>query len=266
MLQSHLPEFRSSLPRRLAALSELALNLRWTWDRSARTLFRQIYPALWDQIVDNPWLVLQTTSTRRLEELAADPDFCARLDAEQADLDRYLAERAWFQETHPYEQDALVAYFTAECGLTEALPTYAGGLGILSGDHLKAASTLGIPLVGVSLLYQEGYSRQALDTSGWQMDRFPSNDFHSMPLQAERTADGAPLIVEVPLPGRALSLLVWRVRIGRVSLHLLDANIPINSPSDRGITNQLYGGDEEMRLLQEMALGIGGWRALTALV
>ena len=265
MLESHLFDSGVSLPERLAALTELALNLRWTWDRSARALFRQIYPALWDQIVDNPWLVLQATSMRRLEELAGNPEFCARLDVEQSDLQRYMADPAWFQQAHPDEKGALIAYFTAECGLTEALPIYAGGLGILSGDHLKAASALGIPLVGVSLLYQEGFSRQMLDTSGWQLDRFPSNDFRSMPLRTVRNTEGGPLIVEVPLPGRAVSLLVWRAQVGRVSLYLLDANIPINSPSDRGITNQLYGGDEEIRLLQEMVLGIGGWRALTAL-
>src|SRR5207245_2453400 len=174
-------------------------------------------------------------------------------------------ERAWFPQDHPEEGETVIAYFSAECGLTECLPIYAGGLGILSGDHLKAASALGVPLVGVTLLYQEGYGRQVLDASGWQLDRFPSNTFEMMPLRVQRNADGWPLIVEVPLPGRSLSLLVWGVQVGRVTLYLLDANIPINNPSDRGITGQLYGGDREMRLQQEMALGIGGWRALTAI-
>lgn len=253
------------LPERLARLRELALNLRWTWHRETRALFREIYPELWDQTVDNPWLVLRSASTSRLQELARDKDFCACLDQEHAALQRYMAERGWFHQAHPEESEALVAYFTAECGLTECLPIYAGGLGILSGDHLKAASALGVPLVGVSLLYQEGYSRQVLDPSGWQLDRYPSNSFESMPLQVERNAEGWPLVVEVPLPGRTLHLLVWRAQVGRVTLYLLDANSPTNSPSDRGITNQLYGGDREMRLQQEMALGIGGWRALTAL-
>src|SRR5438094_911075 len=190
-------------------LHELALNLRWTWDRETRALFRDIYPALWEQIEDNPWLVLRVTARNRLQALAWDPDFRARIEERHADLQRYMAERAWFHRAHPDEAETVVAYFTAECGLTECLPIYAGGLGILSGDHLKAASALGVPLVGVSMLYQEGYGRQVLDSSGWQLDRFPSNSFETMPLRVERTAEGRPLVVEVPLPGRSLSLLVW---------------------------------------------------------
>jgi starch phosphorylase len=245
-------------------LRELALNLRWTWDRETRHLFRDISPALWDQIEDNPWLVLRITPSGRLHALAENPDFCGRLDRIHDGLRRYMAGRGWFHEAYPEETESVVAYFTAECGLTECLPIYAGGLGILSGDHLKAASALGVPLVGVTLLYQEGYGRQVLDADGWQLDRFPNNDFSTMPLQVERNADGWPLMVRVPLPGRALALLVWRAQVGRTPLYLLDANIPINTPSDRGITAQLYGGDREMRLQQEMALGIGGWRALAA--
>lgn len=253
------------MPEWWTRLRELALNLRWTWDRETRALFRDIAPLLWEQIEDNPWLVLSVTAPARLEELAADAAFTARIERAHAGLQSYLAERSWFPRTHPDESEALTAYFTAECGLTECLPLYAGGLGILSGDHLKAASALGVPLAGVSLLYQQGYSRQALDASGWQLDRYPANDFHLMPLVLERNAQGWPLLVQVPLPGRSLSLAVWRAQVGRVPLYLLDANIPTNSPSDRGITAELYGGDREMRLQQEMALGIGGWKALTAL-
>jgi starch phosphorylase len=253
------------LPEWLARLRELALNLRWTWDRETRALFRKIFPSLWDQTEDNPWLMLRVASPSRLEALAQDNDFRARLEREYAELQSYMAERAWFHQAHPEESEALIAYFTAECGLTECLPIYAGGLGILSGDHLKAASALGVPLVGVSLFYQEGYGRQVLDASGWQLDRFPSNKFEAMPVRVERNADGWPLTVQVPLPGRPLSLLVWRVQVGRVILYLLDANIPTNNSTDRSITSQLYGGDREMRLQQEMALGIGGWRALTAI-
>lgn len=256
---------RVRLPASLAQLRELALNLRWTWERDTRALFRQIYPGLWDQIVDNPWLLLRATAMSRLEELAADDEFCERVVEAHAGLQRYMAARAWFHQAYPEEEESLVAYFTAECGLTECIPIYAGGLGILSGDHLKAASALGVPLVGVSLLYQLGYSRQMLDTSGWQVDSFPSNGFEIMPLRLERTVEGWPLTVQVPLPGRPLHLLVWRAQVGRVTLYLLDANIPINSPVDRGITGQLYGGDREMRIQQEMALGIGGWRALRAI-
>jgi starch phosphorylase len=256
---------RAPVPDWLIRARELALNLRWTWDRETRDLLRQIYPALWDRIVANPTLVLEAASRQRLEELAADGDFQARLGSEHAQLQRYMAERGWFQQAHPEAGGEVVAYLTAECGLAECLPIYAGGLGILSGDHLKAASALGVPLVGVSLLYQEGYSHQVLDASGWQLDRYPSNDFRSMPVQIERDADGRPLVVEVALPGRLLFLLVWKAQVGRVPLYLLDANVPVNGPSDRGITAQLYGGDLEMRLQQEMALGIGGWRALAAI-
>jgi glycogen phosphorylase len=264
-MEDHAFDAEGLLREWLPRLCELALNLRWTWDRETRALFRDIYPALWDQTEDNPWLVLRTASANRLRELARDPAFCARIDALRAGLHAYMAERAWFHQDHPEEVETVFAYFTAECGLTECLRIYAGGLGILSGDHLKAASALGVPLVGVSLLYQEGYGHQVLDASGWQLDRFPSNSFENMPLRVERNADGWPLMVDVPLPGRSLSLLVWRAQVGRVTLYLLDANIPINTPSDRGITGQLYGGDREMRLQQEMALGIGGWRALTAI-
>jgi starch phosphorylase len=175
-----------------------------------------------------------------------------------------MAERGWFHQAHPDEEESTIAYFTAECGLTECMPIYAGGLGVLSGDHLKAASALGVPLVAVSLLYGEGYSRQALDANGWQMDRYPANAIDQMPLRLERDADGWPLLVRVPLPGRSLILSVWRAQVGRVPLYLLDANLPTNSPADRGITAQLYGGDREMRLQQEMVLGIGGWRAIVA--
>jgi starch phosphorylase len=252
------------LPRALGHLRELALNLRWTWDRETRALFREIYPELWDRIIDNPWLVLRSASPARLQELAANSEFCARVEAAHSSLQAYMAERGWFHQAHADEEETTIAYFTAECGLTECLPVYAGGLGVLSGDHLKAASALGVPLVGVSLLYGEGYSRQVLDATGWQMDRYPSNAIYQMPLRLERDANGWPLLVRVPLPGRSLILAVWRVQVGRVSLYLLDANLPTNSPADRGITAQLYGGDREMRLQQEMVLGIGGWRALVA--
>lgn len=252
------------LPPALFHLRELALNLRWSWDRETRALFREISPELWTQIMDNPWLVLQVASPVRLQELAENPEYSGRVERAHEALRAYMAERGWFHQVYG-DEDLTVAYFSMEVGLTECLPIYAGGLGILAGDHLKTASTLGVPLVGVSLLYEEGYSRQILDASGWQMDRFPANDFHLMPLQIERDAEGWPLMVAVPLPGRVVSLLVWRAQVGRVPLYLLDANLPTNSPADRGITAQLYGGDQEMRLQQEIVLGIGGWRALAAL-
>lgn len=263
-METHPFETDVILPRQLAHLRELALNLRWTWDRETRALFREIYPELWDRILDNPWLVLRSVSPARLKQLVEDPEFCGRVEHCYNALQDYMAERGWFHRAHPDEEETTIAYFTAECGLTECMPIYAGGLGVLSGDHLKAASALGVPLVGVSLLYQEGYSRQVLDASGWQMDRYPANAFDQMPLRLERDADGWPLLVRVPLPGRLLYCAVWRAQVGRVPLYLLDANLPTNSPADRGITGQLYGGDREMRLQQEIVLGIGGWRALVA--
>jgi glycogen phosphorylase len=263
-MEAHPFETDVVLPLALSRLRELALNLRWTWDRETRVLFREIYPDLWDRIVDNPWLVLRAASPARLATLAADPEFCARVERAHAGLMAYMAERGWFHQAHADEEEASVAYFTAEVGLTECLPIYAGGLGVLSGDHVKAASALGVPLVGVSLLYHEGYNRQMLDANGWQMDRYPPNAVELMPLRLERDADGWPLLVRVALPGRNVILSVWRAQVGRVPIYLLDSNVPTNSPVDRGITAQLYGGDREMRLQQEMVLGIGGWRALTA--
>jgi starch phosphorylase len=263
-MEAHPFETDVVLPLALSRLRELALNLRWTWDRETRALFREIYPDLWDRIVDNPWLVLRAASPARLATLAADPEFCARVERAHAGLLAYMAERGWFHQAHADEEEASIAYFTAEVGLTECLPIYAGGLGVLSGDHVKAASALGVPLVGVSLLYHEGYNRQMLDANGWQMDRYPPNAVELMPLRLERDADGWPLLVRVALPGRNVILSVWRAQVGRIPIYLLDSNVPTNSPVDRGITAQLYGGDREMRLQQEMVLGIAGWRALTA--
>jgi starch phosphorylase len=263
-METHPFETDVVLPLTLSRLRELALNLRWTWDRETRALFREIYPELMDRIIYNPWLVLRTASPARLRELADDEAFCVQVEQCHQRLQAYMAERGWFHKTHADEEETTIAYLTMEVGLTECMPIYAGGLGVLSGDHLKSASALGLPLAAVSLLYQEGYSRQMLDADGWQMDRFPPNAIDQMPLRLERDANGWPILVRVSLPGRPVNLAVWRAQVGRVPLYLLDSNLPTNSPSDRGITAQLYGGDREMRLQQEIVLGIGGWRALQA--
>ena len=179
----------------------------------------------------------------------------------------YLShETCWCLRTHPEVGDCVVAYFSAEFGLTECLSIFAGGLGMLAGDHLKSASDLGVPLVGVGLLYQQGYFRQYLNEAGWQQESYEDNDFHNLPLAPVRQPDGAPLTISVEFPGRDVVARVWRVEVGRVPLYLLDTNIPENPrPEDRDITDQLYGGDLEMRLKQEILLGIGGYRALEAL-
>ena len=249
----------------LSQLNDLALDLRWSWRPEIRALFRSIDAERDLTGAGDPWSILTLAPVDRLEELAADPEFRAMVDRLAGERTAYLNDGGWYGRTHGSASQPLVAYFSAEVGLDEAVPLYSGGLGVLSGDHLKSASALGVPLVGVSLLYSEGYFRQQLDASGWQREYYPNNRLDLLPISRAQAADGRPLRVEVPLPGRALALAVWVAQIGRARLYLLDSNVPSNSPADRGITAQLYGGDRETRLQQELALGIGGWRALVAL-
>ena len=255
--------FLRQLPDELSALAELALNLHWTWNHATDRLWETLAPEIWRR-TGNPWLILQSMSQSRLEQLALDAGFRAELGRLMQVRRENLGGRSWFADAHD-GHDLQVAYFSMEYGLTEALPLYAGGLGILAGDHLKTASDLGVPLVAVGLLYQEGYFRQMLDDSGMQIELYPHNVPTSLPITPLRAADGAWLSVPLELPGRKLALRVWRAQVGRVPLYLLDSNDPMNSPADRGITGKLYGGDEETRLVQEMVLGIGGWRALELL-
>lgn len=257
------PSFLRPLPEGLEGLAELSLDLRWTWCHAADRLWQEIEPAVWAR-TGNPWLILQDVSQQRLEQLAQDRGFRAELERLLQARRDYLAGAAWFGSAHP-GNDALIAYFSMEYGLAEALPLYSGGLGVLAGDHLKTASDLGVPLVAVGLLYQEGYFRQMLDARGRQLEVYPYNVPTSMPITPVRDAKGAWLGVPLELPGRALVLRVWQAQVGRVNLFLLDSNDPMNSPADRGITGKLYGGGVEMRLVQEVALGVGGWRALEAL-
>jgi len=255
-----------SLPGPLEGLRRLAYNLRWSWNHDTIELFRRLDRELWEEVGHNPVLLLGRIDQARLEAAAADAGFLAHLERALADLERYLSgELTWFTRAGGRRQGTLVAYFSAEFGLTESISVFAGGLGILAGDHLKSASDLGVPLVGVGLLYQQGYFRQYLNEAGWQQERYEDNDFHTLPLTLERGPDGKPLAVEVAYPGRAVRAQVWRVQIGRVPLYLLDANLEVNRPEDRDLTDQLYGGDPEMRLKQEILLGVGGYRALEAL-
>ena len=255
--------FLRPLPEGIEGLVELSLDLRWSWSHAADHLWREIDPAVWAR-TGNPWLILQNVSQRRLEQLAQDQVFRVELERLLQARRDYLTGAEWFGETYP-DNDTLIAYFSMEYGVAEALPLYSGGLGVLAGDHLKTASDLGVPLVAVGLLYQEGYFRQMLDARGRQLEVYPYNTPTSMPITPVRDGNGGWLGVPIQLTGRVLMLRVWQVQVGRVALFLLDSNDPMNSPADRGITGKLYGGGMEMRLVQEIVLGIGGWRALEAL-
>ncbi|MGH7057876.1 MAG: alpha-glucan family phosphorylase, partial [Acetobacteraceae bacterium] len=251
------------LPAPLRGLAELALDLAWSWNHGANALWQEIDPALWERTA-NPWLILQAVSRRRLETLALDPEFVARLERLLAERRNKLAQRTWFED-QPASALSQAAYFSMEFGIGEALPIYSGGLGVLAGDMLKTASDLGVPMVGVGLLYQRGYFRQAISAVGDQLEYFPYNDPATLPIAPLRDANGEWVHLRLPLPGRMLALRAWQAWVGRVKLYLLDSNDPGNAPADRGITGELYGGDLENRLMQEIILGIGGWRLLEIL-
>ncbi len=253
-----------ALPGGLEGLNLLATDLRWTWSHAGDALWESVDRPVWDQI-RNPYVVLQNVTERRLAELARDPQFKARLNELTDAREAYLTRSCWCAERVPPGQLGGVAYFSLEFGLGEALPLYAGGLGILAGDHLKAASDLGVPLVGVGLLYHEGYFRQTLDAYGRQRETYPYNDPTSLPVTPVLAENGAWLNVPLEFPGRTLRFRVWQAAVGRTTLYLLDSNDPLNLPSDRGITGKLYPADPAMRLMQEIALGIGGWRLLRSL-
>ena len=256
-----------SLPARLERLRELAFNLWWTWNYEAIALFRRLDRDLWEASGHNVVLMLGTIRQERLEQVAEDDGFLAHLERVYRQYQRYMdSQTTWYHKTRAGADDGLrIAYFSLEFGITESLGIYAGGLGILAGDHLKSASDLGLPLVGVGLLYQQGYFRQYLNPDGWQQESYPDNDFYNMPLTLERQVGGAPLTVEVECPEGPVQAQVWRAQIGRVPLYLLDTNIESNTPKARDITDQLYGGDDDLRIRQEIMVGIGGIRALEAL-
>ncbi|MBZ5605247.1 MAG: alpha-glucan family phosphorylase, partial [Acidobacteriia bacterium] len=245
---------RPALPAALQRLSEIGINLLWSWDHNVRALFRRLDPVIWKESNHNPVVMLGRVPQQTLERAAADPRFLALYRRACETLDAYLAMRPKAQ--------MLVAYFSMEYGLLDCMPIYSGGLGVLSGDHLKASSDAMLPLIGIGLLYQKGYLRQSLGPDGWQQERTPVNDFYSLPVTPETRADGTELLVSVTLAGTEVFLKVWRIDVGRVKLFLLDTNIPQNAPEFREITNQLYGGDRHTRIRQEIVLGIGGLRAL----
>ena len=257
-----------ALPSAIEALRPIAYNLRWSWSHDSIELFRRLDGELWEATGHNPVLMLGTIEQERLESASRDDAFLAHLRRVWEKFESYLrGESSWFQRLyHGAGDKPLIAYFSAEFGLTECLSIFAGGLGILAGDHLKSASDLGIPLVGVGLLYQQGYFRQYLNQAGWQQEQYETNDFYNLPLSPVRRAGDEPLTIQVEFPGRSVFAQVWCAQAGLIPLYLLDANIAANQRSeDRDITDQLYGGDREMRIRQEMLLGIGGCRALEAI-
>ena len=259
-----MPVFQSRpLPKGLETLTELALDLRWTWSHGADALWAMLDEEGWER-TENPWTLLQNLPHERLQQLADDEQFCQELKRLSAERAAHQADPGWYGKVQARLDVGRVAYFSMEFGLGEALRIYAGGLGILAGDYLKTASDLGLPVIGVGLLYQEGYFRQMLDADGRQLAVYPYNEPSTLPIQPARTSTGEWLHVHLNLPGRRLMLRVWQANVGRVQLYLLDSNDPLNSPRDRGITNKLYDSSKELRFLQELILGIGGWRLLEA--
>jgi glycogen phosphorylase len=249
---------RARLPEALGPLQELAFNLRWSWDHRTRDLFRWVDPQTWELTFHDPVRLLSMVGRQRLEQLAADPAFMGFLSEMQDDLRRYLEAPRWFQNRGASQLRG-VAYFSPEFGIAEALPQYSGGLGVLAGDHLKAASSLGIPLTGVGLMYRMGYFRQHLDADGWQEERYPILDPHGMALELV-----GGVRVSVDIAGAPLEAQLWRARIGRAALYLLDADVDANDDDLRAVTDRLYGGGTEHRIRQEILLGVGGVRALEA--
>lgn len=253
------------LPERLQPLMKLANNMWWCWDPEAIGLFFRIDPDLWTATNQSPSLMLARVTQSRFEELAADDSFLAHMDHVAARLDDYMTSSQWRTKHPDASEDFLVTYFSAEFGVHESISIYSGGLGVLAGDHLKAASDLGLPLVGVGLLYREGYFQQYLNADGWQQETYPRNDFYNMPIELARDKDGKAIEIAVEYPGRMVKARIWRLQVGRVPLYLLDSDHDDNAPEDREITFRLYGGDRDTRIRQEIMLGMGGVLALDAL-
>ncbi len=254
------------IPPPLRPLETISRNIWWAWHHEAQRLFADLDPALWEQTHHNPVMFLASIDQDRIDAAAADRAYVQRLTSVSQSLDRYMKSGStWYSKSERGRDEPLVAYFSAEFGVTECLSIFAGGLGVLSGDHLKSASDLGLPLVGVGLLYQQGYFHQMLNEAGWQQELYLENDFQKLPLELVRDEDEQPICVQIDFPGRQVYACIWKAQVGRVPLFLLDTNVPLNEPNDRGITDKLYGGDIEARIQQEIVLGIGGYRALRAM-
>ncbi|MBN1845427.1 MAG: alpha-glucan family phosphorylase [Sedimentisphaerales bacterium] len=254
-----------SLPENLQPLKEIAHNLWWSWDHDAVDLFRRLDNSLWEKTGHNPVKMLGNLSQDRLEKVGQDDSFLAHLDRVVKKLDAYMRCPRWYDSIDHSQEPGTIAYFSAEFGLHESLPIYSGGLGILAGDHLKSASDLGLPLVGVGLLYRQGYFQQYLNADGWQQELYPDNDFYNLPVTLMMREDGRPIRFHIQISGRDVVVQIWKVQVGRVELYLLDTNLRCNRIEDRQITSLLYGGDNDMRIRQEILLGIGGLTALKTL-
>ena len=252
------------LPENIMRLRELAYNLCWCWDYEAVSLFRRMDYDLWEELDHNPVRMIGMINQERLEEISRDDGFLAHYHRVIEKFEQYMRDQTWYEKNFG-KKDACIAYFSAEFGITESLPIYSGGLGILAGDHLKSASDLGLPLVGVGLLYQNGYFRQHLNYDGWQAESYPVNDFYNMAVEEVRDSKGNPTIITIDFPQRKVHVKAWVVHVGRIRLYLLDTNIPLNTGPDHDITDELYGGDNEKRIQQEIVLGIGGIRVLKQL-
>ncbi|MCC9078885.1 alpha-glucan family phosphorylase [Litorilinea aerophila] len=255
------------LPPAIARLEELAYNLWWSWETSAQDLYARLDPALWEAVNHNPVKMLRSVRQDRLDAAAADPEYLQAYERVLSAFDAYMDPHAdtWFRREFPDRQDQVIAYFSAEFGLHEALPIYSGGLGILSGDHCKAASDLGLPFIGVGFLYPQGYFTQRIDAEGRQQAEYEKIDFAEVPAVPARDPQGNEVLVQVELPGRRVFAKVWRIQVGRIPIFLMDTDVENNAPQDRELSARLYGGDREMRISQEVVLGIGGVRAVRAL-
>lgn len=256
---------KAKLPERIEKIRELAYNYWWCWDSDAKELFQRMNRQIWKEVHHNPVALINQLSQQQLEELANQHDFTYFLDEVYEKFQKYMNAETWFSKQGILEKNC-IAYFSPEYGINESFPVYSGGLGILSGDHLKTASDIGLPLVGVGLLYQQGYFRQRLSPNGWQNEQYPVNDFYSMPMQLVQDKNGKPVLINVDLPLAKVFAQIWQINIGRNYLYLLDTNIEENEILEyKNITDQLYGGDRDTRIQQEILLGIGGMRALQAI-
>lgn len=254
-----------SLPPRLERLRDIAYNVYWSWDPSSRELFARLDRDQWTATAHNPIAVLSMVSQARLEEAAQDDSFLAHLDRVASKLDYYRRAGGWFVDAYQGLESGPIAYFSMEFGLHATVPLYSGGLGVLAGDHLKAASDLGVPLVGVGLFYRQGYFRQYLNKDGWQQEAYATVTPDELPVRIARTKNGDPVRVSIAMGARTIHCQVWQILVGRVPLFLLDTDVNDNAPEDRGLTARLYGGDDGVRVQQEKILGVGGQRALTAM-
>ena len=255
-----------ALPDRLERLPELVFNMWWSWSPEALNMFETIDPVFWDQTNHNPVKLLRLVSPDRLQELTEDAEFLVSYDAVMTAFDVYMNPKStWYSRTYPDRRNEVIAYFSAEFGLHESLPIYSGGLGVLAGDHCKSASDLGLPFIGVGFLYPQGYFTQQIDDEGMQEAIYVKLEFAEAPALPALDAHGNEIMISVQLPGRSVYAKVWRIQVGRIPLYLLDTDVNLNAADDRELAARLYGGNMEMRVAQEIVLGIGGVRALRTL-